>query len=144
MFKEIRFRGMVYLGVLVLSGIFASCGLLGGSKSELETTRWQLQSLAGSPPPESVVVTAEFNDGRISGSAGCNSYGAAYSAKDGKFSLDAVAMTEMACVDAGVMDTEQQFLGLLSKATGYRLNEDSLELLDDSGATLLTFGKTNP
>jgi heat shock protein HslJ len=143
MYKEIRFRGIVLLSVLVASVILSSCGLLPGSKSGLDATKWQLQTMAGNPPPEAVVITAEFNDGRISGSSGCNSYGAAYTIQDDKISLEAIAMTEMACLDEGVMESEAQFLELLGKAKSFQLNEDTLNLMDEAGNTTLTFVKNN-
>jgi heat shock protein HslJ len=139
--NEIRSRLSVLLAAILVISILSGCGLLGENKNELEGTRWQLQSMDGNAPPESVVVTAEFNDGRISGSSGCNSYGAAYTAKDGKLSLDAVAMTEMACQDSGVMDTEQEYLKLLNTAKSYTISTDQLDLLDESGNIVLSFSK---
>jgi heat shock protein HslJ len=143
MYKEIRFRGIVLLSVLVVTVILASCGLLEGSKSDLDATKWQLQTMAGNTPPEAVVITAEFNDGRISGSSGCNSYGAEYTTQDDKISLDAIAMTEMACMDEGVMESEAQFLELLGQAKSFQLNQDTLNLMDEAGNTTLTFVKIN-
>jgi heat shock protein HslJ len=141
MYQEIRFRAIVLLVVFVGTSILSSCSLFGSSQTELDGSRWQLQSLNGSGVAESLVVTAEFNDGRISGSSGCNSYGAGYTAADGKLKVETIAMTEMACLDQGVMETEQQYLASLGGATGYKMTADQLELLDDAGNVVLVFVK---
>ena len=141
MFQEIRFRASVLIIVFIVTGILSSCNLPGAAKADLEGTRWQVETIDGAAPAAGVVITAEFNDGRISGSAGCNSYGAAYSAKDGSLSLEAVASTQMYCVEEGVMDAEAQFLGALGKVKGYSTANDRLELTDESGKVLMSFTK---
>jgi heat shock protein HslJ len=55
-------------------------------------------------------------------------------------SISDVAHTEMWCADPeGVMDQEQAFLAALAPVASYRLAGQRLELLDGTGAVLLTF-----
>lgn len=136
--KEMKFRAIVMLLVAVVT-FLAGCGLLGSKQPDLENTKWKIELLDGQAPAVDTVITAEFYDGRVSGSAGCNSYGSSFEAKDGKISFDAIAVTEMACLDDGVMQTEQLFLSLLGQVKGYTLLENRLELLDENDVVLMSF-----
>jgi heat shock protein HslJ len=136
--KEIKFRAMIMLVVAVVT-FLAGCGLMGSKQPDLENTKWKIKLLDGQAPAVDLVITAEFYDGRISGSSGCNSYGSAYEVNDGKISIDAIAVTEMACLDENVMQTEQRFLELLSQVKGYQRLESRLELLDEDGVVLMSF-----
>jgi heat shock protein HslJ len=85
------------------------------------------------------VVTIEFADQRMSGSAGCNSYGAGYETDGDRLIFDAVAMTEMACVDELVMQQESKFTDLLGKVETYKLSKTELEFFDADGKTIISF-----
>ena len=81
-------------------------------------------------------ITANFSeDGRLSGSAGCNTYNASYEATEGTISIGMTASTEMACMDPeGVMDQEVLYLAALQNAAVYTIQDDRLEIRDESGA----------
>jgi heat shock protein HslJ len=85
-------------------------------------------------------VTAIFDSGgRMSGSAGCNSYSAEYAVDGNKIKVGPIVQTEMACEDQKVMEQEQAYLAALAKATTYRIDGDKLELRDDGGALQVGF-----
>lgn len=140
--KEIRFRVIFLLVISLATYLVAGCGLLGGNESELEGTKWTLDTIQGEPLAPQFVVTAEFNDGRISGISACNSYGASYTARNGEMAMEAMAVTEMACVDDGVMELEQVYLQLIGTVKAYQVSEDRLDLLDDNGAVVLSYYKS--
>ena len=142
--RGVKSRAAVLLLIPVMVFILAGCSLLGGSKDDLAGTKWKIETMGGTPPPVSAIVTAEFNDGRISGSSGCNSYGATYSVDSGKLVLGDTAVTEMACQDAGVMQTEQSFLELLGMVRTYELSESRLDLMDEGGNVVLSFTSSLP
>jgi heat shock protein HslJ len=126
-------RGMLALGVAV-----AAAGLLAAGCSRPHphppgptTTapagggslngKWVLVPASlGVPVPAGVSVTAEFGDGRVSGSDGCNSYFAGYTAGPGvAFDVaDAIGTTKMAC-DPERIAVERAYLDLLASATSY-------------------------
>ncbi len=141
MMREMKSRGMILLVFLLAAYILASCGLLAGTKDDLAGTKWKIETIGGAQPAVNLVITAEFNDGRVSGTSGCNSYGAAYSAKDGKLELTDTAVTEMACEDSYLMESEQTFLTLLGSVRAYQLSDSRLELKDEAGNVVLTFVK---
>lgn len=110
----------------------------GASAAALEGSPWRLAAWsAPSLDPAGFEITADFDDGRISGRAAVNSYGGAYSASaDGSFSASALAMTEMAG-EPDAMRAESLYLGLLAQARHWRLADSQLVLSDDSQDLLI-------
>jgi heat shock protein HslJ len=83
-------------------------------------------------------ITASFDEGTLSGSAGCNSYGTAYTSAAASLALDAVAATEMACPSPeGVMAQEQRYLQVLRDVTAYHVYGTRLWLETDDGRALV-------
>jgi heat shock protein HslJ len=83
-------------------------------------------------------VTAVWDEERVSGSSGCNTYRASYTATDGGLAIGPAAATRMACpAPEGVMAQEQRFLTQLSASTRYRIDGPQLWLEDDAGQVLL-------
>jgi heat shock protein HslJ len=85
-------------------------------------------------------LTLDFStEGRLSGSAGCNTYMAGYHDADGVVHIDAPASTRKLCaVPDGVMEQEQAFLAALPTATTARREGSSLELRSASGALVVS------
>ena len=107
----------------------------------LAGTEWLLTALQDEPPLEDGRITLQFENGSVGGNAGCNSYGAEIRTVDqGTFSISEWAMTAMACAEPeGIMEQETRYGQTLSQVTAYRLEDDTLILLDDAGRLLLTF-----
>ena len=108
--------------------------------SDLEGTSWVLSSLATESGVTSSEIdqeiTAVFEDGQMSGSAGCNSYFAGYEIEDGSLTLSGMGNTAMSC-DEARNEREGEFLAALQTVTGYRLDGDTLVLLDADGNTVI-------
>lgn len=113
-----------------------------GSAAALDGTSWTLDSMGDQPVAGGATITAEFAGGQLGGSSGCNSYSASYQAAGGTLSLGPIAMTEMACLEAGLMEQEQAYLAALQSATAYRLAGDTLQI--DSEAGVLAFQAQQP
>jgi heat shock protein HslJ len=83
--------------------------------------------------------TAVFgDDGRITGSAGCNTYMGPYQTDGQRLTIGPLATTRMACPQP-VMDQETAYLAALQNATRYELESGRLVLRDASGATQAMF-----
>ena len=95
------------------------------------------------PPVVGTSLTADFDEsGRVSGSAGCNRYAAAYTASDIEIRISAAASTRMFCADPpGVMEQEAAFLAALAEAASFKVAGESLQLLDASGSVLVTLAR---
>jgi heat shock protein HslJ len=88
------------------------------------------------PTLQNSIVTAEFTQGKVGGSSSCNSYGGSYKINGRKFTAESIAMTLMACVDAGVMEQEQAFLEILQNAQSFEIKDDQLLIFSSEGKSL--------
>jgi len=131
-------RYAAFTVVLVLTLLLAACTAPGADMSG----EWTLTSINGQQPLAGSTVTAVFEDGRVGGQAGCNSYGGPYSVSGQKLAISGLTQTLMACMEpAGLMEQESAFLQALSQAAGYSLTGDMLEIQNAAGETILTFSK---
>ena len=122
----------------------------------LEGPTWSLLSIVGErqiagetvpiPDPNPILegseITLTFKGGGASGSAGCNSYGAAYILDGTSLAFGDIAATERDCpTPEGVgepvrMEQEQRYLAALKDVTGYRMAGSQFWLLTDDGRAL--------
>ncbi len=107
-------------------------------------TNWSLASFHTASAVSSVMsgttITAVFSeDGRMSGSAGCNRYFATYNVTGTSMSIGTAGSTKMYCNSPGVMEQEAAYLASLSTVTAFTITGDRLSLVDAQGTTLLTF-----
>jgi heat shock protein HslJ len=116
----------------------ASEPVAGTTMAKLDGTQWRFVEVAGAPVPAAVTATLRIRDGRISGRAGCNSFGAKYLADaDGKGSFSQIMSTKMACVEpAGAMDVGHRIFEALPKVSRMDLADGELALLDAAGKPL--------
>jgi len=100
----------------------------------LAGTSWRVESLGPVGDLRPALMTTEVtlvfsDDGRVSGSAGCNSYFGQYvSTTDGNLSVSARGSTKMFCHEPGVMQQEQDFLNGLAAAERYEVKNGRLHL----------------
>jgi heat shock protein HslJ len=83
-------------------------------------------------------ITAEFVDGQVTGSGGCNNYFSAYELDENSLTLGPIGSTMMACEEE-VSQREIEFFTALEAVAGYKINRSSLTLTDTQGNTLITF-----
>lgn len=90
-------------------------------------------------------VTAIFGeDGKLTGTGGCNSYFAEYQTEGDNISIGPVGSTEMACLEPeGVMEQEQQYLAALQTAATYKIEGLNMEMRTADGAMVATFQRDN-
>ena len=136
---------------LIISILLLSIsGFTMASDPELEDSRWQLshyldESTVMAPVLAEVVVDILFAEARVSGSAGCNSYFGGYNAgPDDRLTLsERMGSTLMAC-DPPVDRQEQRYLALLARVAAYRLEAESLVLLDQEHRPILQYQAARP
>lgn len=105
----------------------------------LAGTTWELAVLGGQPPAAGSTITLAFADGRLSGFAGCNSYGGEYTIEADQLRPDRLAQTLIACLEPGLMAQEQGYMQALTAGARLSLSGDRLELRDQTGAATLVF-----
>jgi heat shock protein HslJ len=110
----------------------------------LAGSEWHLVTMgrvgASSLPAPSARVTLKFgNDGRISGSGGCNSYGGNYRVQGNRLTLSQVFSTKRACIDENANKQESQYFAALETASRFRLNRQQLTIYYGAGQNALDF-----
>ena len=116
----------------------------------LEGTQWELTTYNnGQQAMTSVLpgtrITALFESGTVSGSAGCNNYNASYELDGKSITIGPGASTMMACPEPeGVMEQEQLYLAALQSAGSYQIIANRLELISESGELAAMFTVAEP
>ena len=115
---------------------------------ELEGVTWQLESYLNAQGEMSSVlpettITAVFEDGNVSGSAGCNNYFASYSVDGSSLTVQQGGSTMMACPEP-IMQQEADYLSVLATAASYQIVDGMLEIANAEGATILVFSEQQP
>jgi heat shock protein HslJ len=125
-----------------LLSLGTGCSGPGEEQPVLNGTSWTLTGWAEvDPVPSQVTITAEFADDRVAGQAGVNRYHASItSATDGSLQVDQVATTRMAGPPEA-MTAEAAYLRRLQAASSYRIDGDSLVVLDGDGRSSLTYSR---
>ncbi|MCT0217423.1 META domain-containing protein [Synechococcus sp. CS-1329] len=108
-------------------------------RSPLEGSAWLLESLPGRRALIAPTPTLRLEQGRVSGSDGCNRYSAAVQVRDSIFRLNEQGpSTQMACPDKQMRQAEA-FRAALTAARGYALRNGQLELMAANGKPLARF-----
>jgi heat shock protein HslJ len=138
--REWKMRSLIRLMLITFSGVLllTACGT---KAIEVDETVWQLMFINGESPIVESSITLRFQDGRMEGSSGCNTYGGDYTlGDDGAFQAGPIEVTEMACLDPqGVMDQEDNYLRILQMANKLVREEDELTI-EGGGDTLEFWG----
>jgi heat shock protein HslJ len=138
------FALVLFLVFLILfanvQGTRASAGV------DISRHSWAMLSYADSsgilvPAIPGTNITARFGrDGRIVGTAGCNSYSAPYVVNDYGITIASLIRTDMTCTAPGVLSQEKDFLGDLTNASVLRISENKLNIYNATGKPVLVFG----
>lgn len=110
--------------------------------TDLAGTRWTATRLDHEVAVSDAPPTIDFgDDGRITGSTGCNSYQGVYQLDGSSLSIEVGPMTRRACgppIDA----QETAFVQALGSTTGFDLAGDTLTLTDAEGRDLVELTAT--
>lgn len=112
----------------------------------LEGTNWVLDSYydgvgAMIRPLAGTAITAVFGvDGNLTGSSGCNTYGASYTVDGNSLAIGPPAGTNSICgTPTGIMEQEQWYLTLLPTASSFNLSSGFLSISDENGRLILQY-----
>ncbi len=84
------------------------------------------------------ILTAVFEDGVVSGVAGCNEYSGGYEVDGDTIDVTEIASTRAFCGEpVGTMDQEITYLGLLQTADGFERDGDGLTLRDGANPLII-------
>jgi len=122
----VNLRGPL-IGVAVPAVLVAACQLLPAEPADLEGTAWQAVAVAGQPPVAGAEPTIRFDGARLTGSTGCNTFGAGYGIVGERFSVGELVMTEIACAGP-IAEQERRFVEALLAVEWIRLGPGQLSL----------------
>ena len=114
---------------------FSGCG--GDPAVLLRGTEWRVQDIDGALVPRSRATLNFANEGRVTGRASCNAFGAEYSLTGERLVISRAAATMMAC-DAALMQQEQRFLDLLQNTERFEITADGALVLHSAGQRSIT------
>jgi len=128
-------------GSLTLTGTGGQPTLVYAKAFKFGGTSWQLASANGNGVAASVTATLLFGeDGQVSGSGGCNTYGGPYAVKGHQIDIGPLISTRMACPTAQTA-VETVFLGGLEKVVSWKVGGGQLTLLGPQGKPTLVFDR---
>ncbi|MBP7212749.1 MAG: META domain-containing protein [Anaerolineaceae bacterium] len=111
----------------------------------LEGASWNLTMLNDGQSLVSLVnnteINAEFKDGSVAGSSGCNSYNGPFQQDGLNLTFGNLASTLMLCQEEGVMEQETAYLQAIAKVTHYLIEGKQLTLYDADNLVLATFNR---
>jgi heat shock protein HslJ/ligand-binding sensor domain-containing protein len=144
-----KWQMILTLTMVGLAALLAACGDFyptiepPSTSVALEGSEWVLGSINGKSLVEGSNATLSFAGEQAGGFAGCNSYGADYSATDGgTLAIAEIEITLQLCqTPLGVMEQEAAYLEALREAAVYQATPSSLEIGDASGETTLVFAR---
>jgi heat shock protein HslJ len=139
------------IGLILLA--VAACGSDGGSSSTsspsgavaapaLDGTDWKLQR-SSTFQTQGVVVTLEFGKGRVTGSGGCNNYGGPYRVQGSSITIGPDLMSTKVACPPPADGVEQRYLAVLPTVKRFTVEDDTLQLADADGKTLLDFTRAD-
>ncbi len=141
-------QAITHLPLLVVSSIFilvaSGCSTVQEEKFSpvpqelLVPSEWQVEDVDERGLPDNANVTLRFQeDGRLTGSTGCNRLTGSHIYQGRQLTISQVATTRRACVPA-LMDLERRFVDALAASAMIELSPaNQLTLLDSTGAIRL-------
>lgn len=127
---------------LLLEGAATPLAYLAEQPLPFEGTVWRVDGIAiGDDAVSSTIAGADaelvFENGRVSGTGGCNRITGGYTADGDALSFSAIASTKMLC-EAAVMDQEAAIVAALEATASFSIEGTTLSLSDADGAFLLS------
>lgn len=118
--------------LIIATLITASVAAAFGQNDRLGTRQWKLIQLDGANVSASSKAYLEIDadQSRFSGNAGCNRMFGAVDVQGRRIDFSNVGTTRMACVDPRVRRVETNFVKALENVDRFRVQQNSLELLD--------------
>ncbi|TDT28474.1 heat shock protein HslJ [Streptomyces sp. BK208] len=103
--------------------------------ASLYGTRWTVDAPGRKGDKGSAHLTFDRDAKTVSGRLPCNRVEAGATVSDGRITLGAPSTTRMMC-EGSLMDAEKRLLGLFDGAVTYRIDQETLTLTSEDGATV--------
>lgn len=126
---------------VLLAGLAAilGCGMLPGAAPGLDGTSWRAVSISGNAPVAGAEPTAQFEEGMIRGTTGCNSYGGRVLIEGTTLTINDLNRSMIGCPDP-IASVEGTFMKVLGAARTVRFDGPNLVISGDSGEIVFRAG----
>ncbi|WP_438863980.1 META domain-containing protein [Neptunicella sp.] len=137
------YRRLMLFLFICISSVLAGCASDPVTQDNADVTSltgtWRVEDINQTGVTDYAMLTMQFSEqGRVSGSTGCNRYNASLQTDNGNFVVANTISTRRACVPA-IANQEQRFLAALNEAATYQLKQQTwLIIYDGSGQPRLT------
>ncbi len=134
---HLRLALSLMVGLALAAG---SLALAAETNTGLQGRTWVLKALGPDfkAPKGDDPITARFENGKLGGNGGINTFSGTYTLEEGKLAVGDLISTKMAG-DAGLMVQESLYFGALEKAVSFNASAYRLALKDADGVFLLLF-----
>jgi heat shock protein HslJ len=124
--------GIAGMAVFAMLGLLITSGCMAPVEVPLNGTAWRLLFYDNGSSMTNIlkgtIITVEFTQEGVAGSAGCNHYFASYTAGTSSLHIEDIGITEMYCTTPGVMDQESTYLAFLGTVEQYSVSQNTLTL----------------
>ncbi len=106
-------------------------------------SHWIATTIGGTAVLPGTTIDASFaDDGRMTGTAGCNRYSAPCTRDGERITIGPTVATRMYCgAPEGIMEQEAAYFAALERAAAVRFGPRTLALVDAGGAQLVSFAE---
>ncbi len=134
---------LIIFGIILLLGLGSFLGLKYYLNKNLDNTNWVVTGWnVSSLDPTKVAITLNFEDQKMGGNGGVNSYGGDYKlGLNNEISFSNISANEMASIDPEINAIETMYFTLLPQTKYYELNNNTLKLLDENKNEIIIFEK---
>ncbi len=134
---------LIIFGIILLLGLGSLLGLKYYLNKNLDNTNWVVTGWSvSSLDPTKVEITLNFENNKIGGNGGVNSYGADYKLSlNNEITFSDISANEMASIDPEINAIEAMYFTLLPQTKYYKLNNNTLKLLDENKNEIIIFEK---
>lgn len=102
-------------------------------------SEWQLRQLQALPIEHAPYPTLKFDDYKVFGNNGCNSYFGSIIGEEEAFEFKGIGTTKMACLGDGIMLLEMNYNQMLQKARKVQVKNSLLEVFDKDGNKIAVY-----
>ena len=116
-------------------GTFNGCGGGVTVPITLVNTNWIIKSIDGVAPVATGEAVLDFGEVRMSGTVGCNRFGAGYDFTNGKLRFSPGFSTMMACPDPKLQQQEGAMMTIIEKLEKTEFSDDGMMVLTATDGT---------
>ncbi len=131
------------IGIVLVLGLTSFSGVKYYLNKNLDNTNWIVTGWSiSSLDPTKSEITLNFENHKIGGNGGINSYSGNYKlGLNNEIVFTSISSTEMASLDEEINSIESMYFYLLSEVKYYTLYNNSLKLLDKNHNEILILEK---